>query len=113
MMHGNTSMMEFDIIIHAISDGIIMNNIDVLGTWCILITTLMCCFSHVLSCIVSLKLVYIQSCLHHIVIVSLREDFLTFMIVLLWCTMFFTDMLYGNTIIHMECSSIRQENKPL
>jgi hypothetical protein len=27
--------------------------------------------------------------------------------------MFSADMLYGNTIMHMECSSIRQENKPL
>jgi hypothetical protein len=50
----------------------------------------MCYFSHVLSCIVSLKIVYIQSCLYRIVIVPLREGFvplregfLTFMIVLL------------------------------
>jgi hypothetical protein len=113
MMYGNTSMMEFDIIIHAISNDIVMNNTDDLGTWCILITALMCCFSHILSCIVSLQIVYIWSCVHRIVIVPLREGFLTFMIALLWRTMFFADMLYGNIIIHMECSSIRQEIKPL
>jgi hypothetical protein len=31
-MYGNTSMMEFDIIIHAISNGVLMNNTDILGT---------------------------------------------------------------------------------
>jgi hypothetical protein len=66
MMYGNTSIMKFDIIIHTISNGVVMNNTNVLRTWCILITTLMCCFSHILSCIVSLKkyifgLVYIVS----------------------------------------------------
>jgi hypothetical protein len=71
------------------------------------ITALICCFSHVLSCIVSLQIVYIWSYLHHIIIVLFREGFLTFTIVLLSHKMFFTAMLYGNTIIHMECSYIR------
>jgi hypothetical protein len=31
-MYGNTSMMEFDIIIHAISNGVMMNNTDILET---------------------------------------------------------------------------------
>jgi hypothetical protein len=31
-MYGNTSMMEFDIIIHAILNGVGMNNTDILGT---------------------------------------------------------------------------------
>jgi hypothetical protein len=83
MIYGNTSMMEFDIIIHAISNGVVMNNTDIVGTRCILITVLMCYFSHILSCIVSLKIVYIRSFLHRIIVVLLREGFLTFTIALL------------------------------
>jgi hypothetical protein len=32
MIYGNTSMMEFDIIIHTISNGDMMSNTDILGT---------------------------------------------------------------------------------
>jgi hypothetical protein len=31
-MYGNTSMMEFDIIIHVISNGVVMNNTDIFRT---------------------------------------------------------------------------------
>jgi hypothetical protein len=31
-MYGNTSMMELDIIIHTISNGVMMNKTDILGT---------------------------------------------------------------------------------
>jgi hypothetical protein len=56
---------------------------------------------------------YNWSFLHCIVIVSLREGFVTIYCTLIWHLMFSADILYGNTILHMYCSFTRHENKPL